>query len=147
MVTAKDIMTKGVVTVSPSTTVDELSSLLAKNRISGVPVVDKKKRVVGIATEADILAKPGTKTVEEIMTKKVITVTPDTPVEEIAKILARKKIKRVPVVTEGKLVGIVSQADIVLQFAGMLKDLSHEKKAAFDEALRWDIAFERAVQS
>ncbi len=118
MVTAKDIMTKRVVTVSPCTSVKELSEILAKKRISGVPVVDEQKRVVGIVTEADILAKPGAKTVEEIMTKRVISVTPDTPVEEIAKLLAKKKIKRVPVIAEGKLVGIVSRADIVKAYAG-----------------------------
>lgn len=116
--TAKDIMTKRVVTVSPCTTVNELTELLAAKKISGVPVVDEQKRVVGIATEADVLAHPGAKTVEEIMTKKVISVTPDTPVEEIAKLLAKKKIKRVPVIDKGKLVGIVSRADIVKAFAG-----------------------------
>jgi len=116
--TAKDIMTKRVVTVSPSTTVKELTELLAAKKISGVPVVDEQKRVVGIVTEADVLAHPGAKTVEEIMTKKVISVTPDTPVEEIAKLLAKKKIKRVPVIDKGKLVGIVSRADIVKAFAG-----------------------------
>jgi CBS domain-containing protein len=117
--TAKDIMTKRVVTVSPYTTVKELTELLAAKKISGVPVVDEQKRVVGIATEADVLAHPGAKTVEEIMTKRVISVKPDTPVEEIAKLLAKKKIKRVPVIDEkGKLVGIVSRADIVKAFAG-----------------------------
>ncbi|MGQ9462068.1 MAG: CBS domain-containing protein [Candidatus Fervidibacter sp.] len=115
---AKDIMTKRVVTVSPSTTVKELTELLAKKKISGVPVVDEKKQVVGIATEADVLAHPGAKTVAEVMTKRVISVTPDTPVEEIAKLLAKKKIKRVPVIDKGKLVGIVSRADIVKAFAG-----------------------------
>jgi CBS domain-containing protein len=117
--TAKDIMTKRVVTVSPRTTVKELTELLAAKKISGVPVVDEQKRVIGIATEADVLAHPGAKTVEEIMTKRVISVKPDTPVEEIAKLLAKKKIKRVPVIDEkGKLVGIVSRADIVKAFAG-----------------------------
>jgi len=117
--TAKDIMTKRVVTVSPRTTVKELTELLAAKKISGVPVVDEQKRVIGIATEADVLAHPGAKTVEEIMTKRVISVKPDTPVEEIAKLLAKKKIKRVPVIDEkGKLVGIVSRADIVKVFAG-----------------------------
>lgn len=116
--TAKDIMTKRVVTVSPSTTVKELTELLAKKKISGVPVVDEKKQVVGIATEADVLAHPGAKNVAEIMTKRVVSVTPDTPVEEIAKLLAKKKIKRVPVIDKGKLVGIVSRADIVKAFAG-----------------------------
>lgn len=117
--TAKDIMTKRVVTVSPCTSVEELTELLAGKKISGVPVIDEKKQVVGIATEADVLAHPEAETIEELMTKRVISVTPDTPIEEIAKVLAKKKIKRVPVIDEkGKLVGIVSRADIVKAFAG-----------------------------
>lgn len=115
--TAKDIMTKRLVTVSPCASVKELNEVLAKKRISGVPVVDEQKRVVGIATEADVLAKPGAKTVEELMTKQVVSITPDTPLDEIANLLAKKKIKRVPVIAEGKLMGIVSRADIVKAYA------------------------------
>lgn len=117
MKTAKDIMTKEVITVKTSTTKEELAKILARNKISGVPVMDEEGCcVVGVVTEADLLQKCGA-TVGEIMTKEVISVCPDTPIEEIAKILAEKGIKRVPVMKEGKLVGIVSRADIVRAFA------------------------------
>lgn len=117
MKTAKDIMTKEVITVKPSTTKEELAKILARNKISGVPVMDEEGCcVIGVVTEADLLTKCGA-TVGEIMTKEVISVCEDTPIEEIAKILAEKGIKRVPVMKEGKLVGIVSRADIVKAFA------------------------------
>lgn len=115
--TAKDIMTTEVVTVSPDTPVEELAKLLSEHKISGVPVVDAEGNVVGIATEADIIAKGKEGKVEDIMTREVVSVTEDTPVEEIARILSDKGIKRVPVLREGKLVGIVSRADIVRAFA------------------------------
>lgn len=117
---ASDIMTKRVVCVTPDTSISELTTLLAKHKISGAPVVEdlKSKRLVGIVTEADVLAKPaGAKTVADIMKKRVVTVSPDTPVEEIISILAKRKIKRVPVVSEGKVVGIVSRADVVRAMA------------------------------
>jgi len=146
--TAKDIMTKRVVTVSPCTTVKEFTELLAAKKISGVPVVDEQKRVIGIATEADVLAHPGAKTVEEIMTKRVISVKPDTPVEEIAKLLAKKKIKRVPVIDEkGKLVGIVSRADIVKAFAGKYKDLRGQREIAAPPKCRNGVSREQICKS
>lgn len=119
--TAADIMTKRVVTVTPRTSIKQLAALLAKRKISGAPVVDdpRKKQLVGIVSEADILAKPrGARYVSQIMKTKVVTVSPDAPVEEIARLLAKHKIKRVPVVEEGKVVGIVSRADIVKAMAG-----------------------------
>ena len=115
--TAKDIMTREVVTVTPETPVEELAKILAERRISGAPVVDQAGNVVGIATEADIIAKGKEGKVADIMTREVISVTEDTPVEEVARVLAEKGIKRVPVLREGKLVGIVSRADIVRAMA------------------------------
>ncbi|MFA4016537.1 MAG: hypothetical protein RUDDFDWM_001647 [Candidatus Fervidibacterota bacterium] len=118
--TAGDIMTKRVVCVTPETSISELTELLAKHKISGAPVVEdmKSKRLVGIVTEADVLTKPeGAKQVRDIMKKRVVTVSPDTPVDEIVRILAKRKIKRVPVVAEGKVVGIVSRADIIKAMA------------------------------
>jgi CBS domain-containing protein len=114
--TAKDIMTTKVVTVKPSTSIEDAARLLVRRKISGVPVVDEKDKtkVVGILTEADLLAAPsGAKTVAEVMKKRVVSVSPDTPVDEIAEILVKKKIKRVPVIDAGKLVGIVSRIDVL----------------------------------
>jgi len=114
--TAKDIMTTKVVTVKPSTSIEDAARLLVRRKISGVPVVDEKDKtkVVGILTEADLLAAPsGAKTVAEVMKKRVVSVSPDTSVDEIAEILVKKKIKRVPVIDAGKLVGIVSRIDVL----------------------------------
>ena len=114
--TAKDIMTTRVVTVKPSTSIEDAARLLVRRKISGVPVVDEKDKtkVVGILTEADLLAAPsGAKTVAEVMKKRVVSVSPDTSVDEIAEILVKKKIKRVPVIDAGKLVGIVSRIDVL----------------------------------
>ena len=113
---AKDIMTKEVLTVTPSTTVRELAILLTKNNISGVPVRDKNDKIVGVVTQADIVGKKG-KQVKAIMSKKIISVAEDTAVEEIARLMTAQKIKRVPVMRDGKVVGIVSRADIVSAIA------------------------------
>jgi CBS domain-containing protein len=73
-----------------------------------------KTKVVGILTEADLLAAPsGAKTVAEVMRKRVISVSPETPIDEIAAILVKHKIKRVPVLEGGELVGIVSRIDVL----------------------------------
>lgn len=114
--TAKDIMTTKVVTVTPSTSIEDAARLLVRRKISGAPVVDEKDKtkVVGILTEADLLAAPAeAKTVADVMKKRVVSVCPDTSVDEIADLLVKKKIKRVPVIDAGKLVGIVSRIDVL----------------------------------
>jgi CBS domain-containing protein len=109
---AKEIMTPNVITISSTASVRELAKLLTKNNIGGIPVTDSKGKIVGIATQADVVGKKG-KQVKSIMSKEIISVTEETPVAEIARLLTAHRIKRVPVMREGKLVGIVSQADIV----------------------------------
>jgi CBS domain-containing protein len=109
---AKDIMTKDIVTVPPKTTVKSLAKILIQNQISGAPVADKNGKILGVVSEADIVAKKG-KQVKDIMSKKVVGVTEETPVERIAALMATHKIKRLPVMRGTKLVGIVSRADII----------------------------------
>lgn len=109
---AKDVMTRDIITVSPTTSVRALASLLIKNQISGAPVVDKTGRIVGVVSEADIVAKRG-KDVRSIMSKKVIRVSEDTSVEEIAQLMDTHMVKRLPVMNGRNVVGIVSRADIV----------------------------------
>lgn len=142
---ARDIMVKKVITINKDASVNELSELLIKNKISGVPVVDERGNLVGIATEGDLIVKDadfhfpryfklldgiiyleslnrfkrnlkkylGTK-VEDIMTGKVKTVSVDTPVSEVANIIIRNNINRVPVLdSSGNLAGIITRADIV----------------------------------
>jgi CBS domain-containing protein len=113
---AKDIMTRDIITVSPTMTVKNLAMTLIKNQISGAPVADKVGKIVGVVSESDIVAKKG-KDVKSIMSKKVISVGEDTSVEEIARMMTTHHIKRLPIMTDGKVVGIVSRADIVSAIA------------------------------
>ena len=109
---AKDIMTKEIITVSPTTGVKKLAMTLVKNQISGAPVVDKNGKIIGVVSEADIVGKKG-KDVKAIMSKKVISATEDTPVDAVVKLMTTHKITRLPVMRDDKVIGIVSRADIV----------------------------------
>lgn len=113
---AKDIMTTDVITVSPNTTIRNLAMTLIKNQISGAPVSAKNGKIVGVVSEADIVAKKG-KDVKAIMSKKIISVGEETPVEEIARLMTTHRIKRLPVMRKDEVVGIVSRADIVSAIA------------------------------
>lgn len=109
---AKNVMTRDIITVSPSTKVRNLAMILIKNQISGAPVANKDGKILGIVSEADIVAKKG-KDAKAIMSKKVISVPQDASVEEIAQLMVTHAIKRLPVMDGGRLIGIVSRADIV----------------------------------
>ena len=113
---AKDIMTRDIVTVGTAMTVKKLAMTLIKNQISGAPVAGKNGKIIGVVSEADIVAKKG-KDVKAIMSKKIISVGEETPVEEIAQLMTTHKIKRVPVMRGDEVVGIVSRADIVSAIA------------------------------
>jgi len=113
---AKDIMTKDIITVGPTMTIKKLAMTLIKNQISGAPVTGKNGRIIGVVSEADIVGKKG-KDVRTIMSKNIISVREDTPVEEIAQVMTTHKIKRVPVMHDDEVVGIVSRADIVSAIA------------------------------
>jgi CBS domain-containing protein len=113
---AKDIMTRDIVTVTPTMTIKQLAMTLIKNQVSGAPVVGRNGKIIGVVSEADIVAKKG-KDVKAIMTKKIISVDEETRVEEIAQIMTTHKIKRVPVMRRDDVVGIVSRADIVSAIA------------------------------
>ncbi len=112
---ARDIMTRTVATIHPEASAQEAAQLLYQKRISGAPVVDADDKIIGIITEADIISKVNREGlgVADIMSHEIIAVGEETPVNEIAALLTERKIKRVPVVCDGKLVGIVSRADIV----------------------------------
>jgi CBS-domain-containing membrane protein len=138
---ARDVMTTKVVTVRPDTRVEQIAALLLERRISGVPVIDADGRLVGIVTEGDLMRRPemGTERhrgwwlqlfgdereraaeyarahgsrAEQVMTRNVVTVTEETSLGEIARLLEERRIKRVPVVRDGKVVGIVSRANLL----------------------------------
>ena len=109
---AQDVMTRDIITVRPSVKIKDLAMILIRNQISGAPVADKKGKILGIVSEADIVAKRG-KDAKAIMSKKVISVPLDASVEEIARVMTTHAIKRLPVMDNGKMIGIVSRADVV----------------------------------
>jgi CBS domain-containing protein len=140
-VRASDVMSTSVVTTTPDMTVETVAQLMINHRISGVPVVDKNGRLAGIVTEGDLLRRAETGTerrrshwsewlssgprlaaeyiksharrVEDIMTREVVTVGELATLAEIADLMETKRIKRVPVAHDGKIIGIVSRADLL----------------------------------
>ncbi len=114
---ARDIMTHETITIGPDATVRDAARRLSDYNISGMPVVNRAGQMVGIITQADLISKEGG-TVADLMTHRVVSVTEDTLVDEVARILTSNRFKRVPVVRGERLVGIVSRADIVRMIAG-----------------------------
>jgi CBS domain-containing protein len=138
---ARDVMTTNVVSVTPDTPVEEIARTLLNHRISAVPVIDANGRVMGMVSEGDLMRRPESethrhtawwlgllaspaeqaaefikshgRTAEDVMTQPVITVEDDTRLEEVADILERLQIKRVPVLRENKVIGIVSRANLL----------------------------------
>ena len=119
MVSVQSIMTSKVVSVKPETPVFDAINLLVKSRISGVPVVDSENRVVGIFSEKDVLEmlidknSDIKKTVDDYMTRDVVCFTEEDSAIDICKFFIRSDLRRVPVVKDGKLVGIVSRRNII----------------------------------
>ncbi len=118
MLKARDVMTKEVITVSPDKTLEEAIKLLVENKISGLPVCDENKRVLGMISERDILnfifsGNVKTTTVREAMNKEVISFPSDTDIDKISLTMGEKKIRRVPIIDGGALVGIVSRRSII----------------------------------
>jgi CBS domain-containing protein len=145
---AIDVMVRDIVTVHTDTDVADAVKLLSEHDISALPVVDESGNLIGMLSEADLIhrseigtekhrpwwqeavtgastlaeefAKSHGKKVGEVMTDGVITVTEDTPLSEIAALFERKRIKRVPVVKDGKLVGIVSRSNLIQALASVV---------------------------
>lgn len=142
---AKDVMVRDVVTARPDMSVAEAVELLAEHDVNALPVVDDDDRVVGVVSEADLVrreeidpvkhrpwwieaitpatrlaaefAKSHGRRVEEVMTTQVVSATEDASLAEIAALLERHRIKRVPIIEDGKLVGIVSRANLIQAMA------------------------------
>ena len=140
---ARDVMTARVITVRPETSVKDIVALMLTHHVSGLPVVTIEGELVGIVTEADLLYKetgqelpaerffrgfpPFGRTVDtsrkaegltavDLMYSPVIAVEEDTPLREVAGLMVRRKINRVPVMRGGRLAGIVSRADVLRAF-------------------------------
>jgi CBS domain-containing protein len=109
-------MTKAVISVPEDETIEGVARLLARHGISGLPVVDKNGMLIGMVTEYDLIAKTGP-TVSNIMSRGVISVSPETDIEEVRHLLTNQRIRRVPVMQGDQLVGIVSRSDLIRQIA------------------------------
>ena len=133
----RDRTSSPAVTVTPDTPFPEAMQLLRERKFRRLPVVDKDGKIVGIVSERDLLyASPSPASslsiwemnyllaqlkIEEIMTKKVITTTPDTPIEEAAHLMVTNKVGGLPVVDEeNKVVGVITETDIFKTFVEML---------------------------
>jgi CBS-domain-containing membrane protein len=138
---ARDVMVAPVITVKPSTTVKEVAELFLEKRISAAPVLDSQQKLVGVVSEGDLLhrVEAGTERrrswwlkgligddtlaaeyvkshglkVSDVMTRSVVAAAPETPLHEIATLMEKNAIKRVPILENGKLVGIVSRANLI----------------------------------
>jgi len=111
----KDIMTKGakLVTIGPKEKVGDAMALMVGKKVSGLPVVDDGK-VVGVITEADVLAGPKSKSVKTAMASEPITISPTATIKQAAELLVSNKIKRALVLNEaGSLLGVVSRTDVI----------------------------------
>lgn len=166
---ARDVMSTRVISVNPQRSVREIAKLFIEHRISAVPVVDDAGRLVGVVSEGDLLNRSdaGTrhraswwlefmagpeaqandylrahgKVAEDVMTRDVVSVSEETPLDEIAATLERLRIKRVPVLRDGVLTGIVSRSNllhgIVAQSAATGPSLSAREAR---EAIQQEIA-------
>ena len=138
---AKDVMTGNIVSIQPDGTVLQAARLMLQHHISGLPVIDRSSKLVGILSEGDFLRRQETNTerrrsrwleflmgpgkiaseythshgskVSEVMTKEVQTVSKDTPLEDIVELMERYRIKRVPVLHESEVVGIVTRSNLM----------------------------------
>ncbi len=119
MTKVSEVMTKDVLTVRPDTPISIAIKLLVIERVTGLPVVDEDKHIVGIVSEKDLMRilmekeNLKDKKVADYMTKNVQSYSPDDNVVDICKILLENNFRRVPITRDGKLVGIVSRRDII----------------------------------
>jgi CBS domain-containing protein len=159
---AKDVMTHCVVTIAPEATVVEAIGRMLSHQVSGMPVVDAAGRLVGIVSEGDFVrraelhteapqrrwlelllgsyagaddyARSHGRTVADVMSPEVATVGPESPLADVVALMDERDVKRVPVVDGGRLVGIVSRADLMVALAKSLGATKHAP--ASDEAIR-----------
>jgi CBS domain-containing protein len=170
---AMDLMTTNVITVDENASIQSAAKLMVEHGISAVPVVSRDKRVIGMVSEGDLLHRAETGTelrrswwlelasstnklageyikshsgkVKDVMTRDVLSVTEETPVADIAVLLETNRIKRVPVLRDGKLVGIVSRANLVRALAMTINELANGAEAD-DRSIRDQLLAELKAQ-
>ena len=114
-----EMMNRHVVTISPDETAELAARLLSRNNVGSLPVCGSDGKLRGMVTDRDIVLRcvaaendPGTTPVREIMSRGIVTVTPEEDVKEAARLMAHEQLRRLPVVREGQVVGMVTLADI-----------------------------------
>jgi CBS domain-containing protein len=171
---ARDVMTTRVISIESDAPIMRAVRLMLQNRISGLPVVGRKGELVGMVTEGDFLRRgeigtqrhrnrwleflvgPGRlaneyvhargRKVEEVMTRELVTVTEDTELDEVVRLMERHRIKRLPVLRGDKLVGIVTRANIMHALVS-LAAVAKSPPAGDDAAIREQILAEFQRQS
>ena len=113
-------MTRPPVTITGGATVEQALALIEDQEIRHLPVVDAEETLVGILSEKDLLRAPSGDLVESVMTRDVITVTEYTPLEEAARVMADHKISSLPVMRNGRLVGIITETNLFKVFLELL---------------------------
>jgi CBS domain-containing protein len=170
---AEHVMTRDVISIDPDATVLQAARLMLQHHISGLPVIDKDGNLVGVLSEGDFLRRRETKTelrhsrwleflmgpgriaaeyshshgskVSEVMTPEVQTVDEVTPIEDIVDLMERRRIKRVPVVCGGQVVGIVTRSNLMHAMVSLARVVQPAAKddAAIREQLLAEIQKER----
>jgi len=113
-------MTTQPVTVTADTTVRQALSIIETRKLRHLPVLDADEALVGIVSEKDLLRAPGDDPIESVMTRDVITVTEYTALEEAARIMADHKISSLPIMRNGRLIGIITETDLFKIFLELL---------------------------
>jgi CBS domain-containing protein len=111
-ITVAQVMIANVLVVHAGDSIDDAVRLIVDSRITGVPVVDDEHHILGIVAESDVLGKPG-RTVADVMTRDVVTIEETTTLDSAAETMLTRRIRRLPVIREGRLVGILTRADLL----------------------------------
>ena len=170
----RDAMSKSVVSISPGATIAEALDAMVRSRVSGLPIVDESGRLVGMVSEGDFLRRselgaektPGSwiaslllpgkaanayarahgRRIDEIMSGNVATVEPNASLGEAAALMEKRRVKRLPVVENDKVVGILSRADFMRALAQIVRP-NYEEQPASDEDIKRSIVSELRAQA
>ncbi|HEX6261628.1 MAG TPA: CBS domain-containing protein [Actinomycetota bacterium] len=160
----KDVMTTPVVTLRPETPIKEAAALLVRHGVSGAPVVDEHEQLVGIVSESDLMALETTpdprsrirlprwrrvrvpRRVEQVMTRDVVTLPERADVADAARLMLERRVKRIPVVAEGRVVGIVSRRDVLRLLARTDGEIRAELQELLSEEILILGRFEAQVE-
>ncbi len=151
--TVRQVMTKRVITISTSASVDDVFDLLLRHNVSGLPVVDEDDHLVAVISEADLfrlLDTPASQTtpLAELWTRDVISVRPDDTLPDVIDLFQEHQVRRFPVVDEaGKLIGVVSRRDVIRMIRDVRSRVASECKTLHERATATAMAAAAAMVS